>query len=205
MRQIQGARGGPLVVGADFVQPVAVVGSSEGEYRNPALEFGEGISRRFVARATATSVVFQFGVVQLSCPDPFNLVHVRRVGISVDNTTCRILVGRTTLVSSSNINVAATGNFTDNRQPIIALGGEGPLLIGAGCTDGATAVGYLGAQELQCPINQTQYIEVDYVLTSQLTQQAGFNGALVVSAQTTQTVFRCSFEGEFYSFGAGSR
>ncbi len=201
VRQLFGVRGGPLVGAADFVQPVALVASSEGRFRNPASELGEGIGRSFVASAPATIVALNFGVVQIQPADQNTLIHVRRVGVNVDGSTCRILIGRTTRVTSANMAVAALGNFTDTRLGINALGSAGAMRLEAGATAAGVAPAYLGHQELQPPVNTTQWLDVDYVLLSNVVSPGLFDGALVVSAATSATAFRAWFEGELHTFG----
>jgi len=205
VRQLLGTRGGPLVEGADFLQPVATIASAEGIYRNPALELGEGIHRQFVTKSICVNVVTEFCCVQLATQDPSSLLHVRRLIFNMYGTTSRIFVGRQ---QQSAITVGTSSGecaLRDWRLPRAINHNGSALNLRQGTVAAASLL--VGELIVQPAISSTLVLDVDFVLTAALDGVAPSTApdALVIEAETSNTQFDVNIEGELYTFGPGAR
>lgn len=199
VRQLIGARGGPLVEAADFLQPVAVIASAEGPYRNPALELGEGIGREFVASSGSISPgALEFARSTIGCNQDNALVHVQRVYVNLFNSTTAVQIGR---VAGAQAGLTESeGHYTDGRLNLTDLG-PAPLTVRGG--NAAAASNFTGAIFVQPLINSSLVVDVDYVLIS---NRAGAVGdVLTVEAATPNTPMFVSYQGRIYDFGPGAR
>lgn len=193
VRQLLNLRGGPLINVAEFVQPVALI-SAWNEARNPVLEVGDQIPRRFVAEFSSPAVAAQFSYCSIRsaaavAKEQRYILLVDKLHISspAAGTVLQVAVGRRAAAAHAS---NGSASWCDTRLAFTALL-ESPIGIGGGSDAGGGLVAN-GFRWINVPINDTVTLELHEVLTA---GSGSSDGQLLVESTVANVGIRASFEG----------
>jgi hypothetical protein len=196
-RYLLGMRGGPAIEPFDGVQAVVELL----KIRQPQLELGPTIPRRFVAEDAVAAVVAEFAQVSIRTTDDNVLLLVDEVIIDGEPGAVSAIVGiapNTELLHTQ----AGVARYEDMRLPGVSLVAS-PIDIG-----GDTAVGTptrQGRRRVTVVANSTLIMSGPWILTNRRESGSSAPEGLGVTSLAANTSLVVAFTGWVFSWGSGTR
>jgi hypothetical protein len=183
VRQLLQLKGYAPIIGVESVQPVAVIAGFP-QQRQPQLEKGDMLVRRFVASMIAPAVVAEYNQIQIRATVG-TVLHITRVMIAFAGAAGSAFIGRTANLTSLG---AGNAHFVDSDLQFTDIGFTVCDLIRASAAANPT---FYGRYTPFTVANAHILMDVDYVLRY---VPGNLTGLTVANTGTNGTLY-ASFEG----------
>ena len=174
VRQLLGLTGGPSVEAIEAIQPVAIIAGYQ-ESRQPQLESGDMIVRKFHARATQGATAVEYSKIGIRCGDQDSILWITDVFVHNPNPAAPYVV-RVGITPNMTFLAYGTACFDDLRLPVVDIGSS-PIAVGRGSS--GTASVFLAPIEQSMGTWTNLHLSTDFILTSDKLYQLTVQNMLV--------------------------